>query len=121
MPIQIKNGTRYHKDCPAQVIRTLEEARLAYNMGRGYRLRIYYGDPTTGKWWGDIEAGYIGRSVGPKKIPILIYNKLSRGGTSILDNFIVKIEYANKRQGGVLFDVIRHHEETKEQPARRIH
>lgn len=117
----IKNGTHYSDQCPQQVILALESARIAYVESRGYRLRIYYGNPTTGKWWGDTEAGYIGRSAGPVKVPILLWNRLSMGGHAILDHCIVRVEYANKRQGGVLFDVIKEHEEEHEQPFKRIH
>lgn len=113
------NGTSYN--CPLAVARIFEEARLAYSVGRGYRLRIYYGDPATGLWWGDTQSGYIGRSAGPTKVPLVLWNKLSRGGPPVLDHCIVKVEHANKRQGGVLFDIIKEHTEEKEYPIRRLH
>lgn len=116
----VKNGTHYSPDCPSQVIMAIETARLAHSVGRGYRLRIYYGDPATGLWWGDTQSGYIGRSAGPIKVPLVLWNKVSRGGPAILDHCIVRVEYANKRQGGVLFDVIKEQEE-HEQPFKRIH
>lgn len=118
----IRNGTHYHPGCPPEVILAIEAARLQYLTGRGYRLRIYYGDPASGRWWGDIESGYIGRSAGPMKVPILLRNKLSRGGHAILDHCIVKVEYANKRMGGVILDVIKEKEEADEQESvKRIH
>ena len=39
-------------------------------------------------------AGYIGRSTGSQKIPLLIYNTRSMGGDHILDHCIVKIATA---------------------------
>lgn len=62
------------------------------------RIRIFYGDTETGKCW--LEEydimGYVGCSMGPVKIPLLINNKRSIGGGAILDNCIVKIT-ENKR------------------------
>lgn len=64
------------------------------------RLRIYYGDVETGKCWMDEydTMGTIGRSMGQIKIPLLIKNSRSTGGTSILDDCILRIDsIAQKR------------------------
>lgn len=96
----IVNGTAYSEGTPERVIQVLERF-----MGDRRRLRLYYGDPRTGRDWReshDIE-GHIGRSTGSIKVPILVANRRSMGGGSILTANIVKIEYANKKLGGVLY------------------
>ena len=60
----------------------------------GTRLCIHYGDVVTGKAWGDIETGRIGRSGGSIKIPLVIHNRRAMGGGALLDHCIVKIETA---------------------------
>jgi hypothetical protein len=102
------DGTAYHEETPRSVIGILERFRKARTAGiltSVPRLRLYYGDQRTGKDWGEVcdTTGYIGRSTGEVKIPILLHNRLSIGGTGILDHCIVKIEYANKKDGGVLY------------------
>lgn len=70
------------------------------------RLKLTYGDILTGKEWGDVESGTIGRSTGSIKIPLLIKTKRSLGGGGILTHCIVKIEYTNKKNGRApLWDV----------------
>jgi hypothetical protein len=61
--------------------------------GKKNRIRIFYGDPTSGKDWGEEldVLGYVGRSTGPTKIPLLIYDNRCIGGGAILCNCIVKI------------------------------
>ena len=106
-----RNGTDYGgKDVPPKIVSILEAARLAHLNGRGYRLRIVYGDTATGKPWGDHHSerpcGYIGRSCGPQlKVPLLLPLRTSMGGEPISLHRIVKIEHANKQNGGVLYDV----------------
>jgi hypothetical protein len=105
-----KNGTSYPKDCPPKIVSILEAARLAFNRSEGYRLRIYYGDPTTGKPWGNHPSehpcGYIGRTCGPQiKSPIILPHRSSMGGHIIIADRIVKIEHANKKNGSVLYDI----------------
>jgi hypothetical protein len=95
----IIDGTTYSNDTPKEVIDILERARRLK-----WRLRIHLGDPKTGKPWGDIETGYIGRSCGSIKIPLVIYNTRTTGGPGLLDRCIICIEHANKKSGGVLFD-----------------
>lgn len=73
---------------------------------RNTRIRLFYGDtdspdfeqihnrkPDPGHTWDDeyMVSGYIGRSTGPKKIPLLIHNSRSLGGGAILTGCIVRI------------------------------
>ena len=95
------NGTFYHEQTDEKVVQVLDR----FMHDRDTRLRFCFGDADSGKDWEkelDI-TGYIGRSTGDIKIPILISNKRSSGGGAILDHCIVKIEYANKKKGGVLY------------------
>ena len=57
------------------------------------RIRIFYGNKNTGKDWCEIydTIGYIGKSCGTQKIPLLINNKRSLGGNGILTDCILKI------------------------------
>jgi hypothetical protein len=92
--MQIINGTSYNTSTPADVIRILEASRRCRT-----RLRIHYGStdgPDAGRDWleeCDVE-GYVGRSCGPVKIPILVHNARSIGGAGILDARIVRIRSA---------------------------
>lgn len=88
------NGTSYNKKTPAEVISVLEAARKT-----GTRIKLHYGDTETGKDWKDEYnvTGYVGRSNGLRKVPILLHNSRSTGGISILDHCIIKIK---KSKGG---------------------
>jgi hypothetical protein len=57
------------------------------------RIRIFYGDVNTGKAWAEEYSvlGRVGRSTGTQPVPILLHNKTSHGGSSILTNCIVAI------------------------------
>jgi hypothetical protein len=82
---KIYNGTAYHVDTPIEVINALETARIARQFGRRLRLRLFLGDPETGRDWGEEYdvIGYIGRSGGHIKIPLLLPNATSvYGGAS---------------------------------------
>lgn len=85
---KIVNGTAYHKDTPMEVVAVLEASRQ-----HDIRIRLFYGDVETGRdWMEEYETmGRVGRSVGPIKIPILLKQRNSNGGTAILDDCIVKI------------------------------
>ena len=58
------------------------------------RIVLDYGDVETGESWGEVYdvTGTIGRSTGQLPIPILVYNKRSYGGGSILDHCIISIK-----------------------------
>jgi hypothetical protein len=82
-------GIYYHVQTPDAVIEALESAR-----SRRQRVRIYLGDAKTGRDW--LEecdvTGYIGNSLGPLRVPLLINNRRSTGGSALLDHCIVKIK-----------------------------
>lgn len=82
------NGTSFDERTPAEVIEVLEAARQNRT-----RLHVSFGDVQTGDDWLDEfgSHGYIGRSMGPIKIPLLIANRRSTGGPGLLDHCIVRI------------------------------
>jgi hypothetical protein len=100
------NGTFYHADTSKDIINYLEVIKA-----KGFRVRFHWGDTKTGKDWGDTYdvCGTIGRSTGTIKIPLLINNARSMGGGALLDDCIVKITYANKKEGGVLYQHPKYH------------
>jgi hypothetical protein len=92
----VLNGTTY-KASPA-LAEVIERCRQSKK-----RFRFYLGDSTTGRAWGDVDKGYLGRSMGPVKIPIVLANRRSLAGPGLLDQCVVKIEFANKTDGGVVY------------------
>ena len=82
------NGTSFDERTPDEVIRVLELARQNRT-----RLHISLGDTSNGKdWLEEFEShGYVGRSMGPVKVPLLVANRRSLGGGAILDHCIVRI------------------------------
>lgn len=102
---KIKNGTAYHAQTPENIVNILEEARQS---NRSIRLRFCFGDVETGRDWGEVNdiAGYIGRSTGAIKIPLLLSKITSSGGGGLLDHCIVRIE--KKNNGGSYREVYRH-------------
>ncbi len=85
------NGTTYHPDTLQAVQDVLERARQTRT-----RVRLSYGETTTGQDWNERwdVTGYVSRSCGPIHIPILVYNRRSMGGCGILDHCIVRIATA---------------------------
>ena len=85
----VVNGTSYDSRTPIEVINVLENARK-----NDTRIILDYGHTETGASWGETFdiTGYIGRSTGSIKIPILISNSRSNGGGAILDYCIVGIK-----------------------------
>lgn len=85
---KVVNGTSYHTETPVAIIDVLERVRQNRT-----RLHISYGDTGTGKdWLEEFDAhGYVGRSMGPVKVPLLIANRRSTGGGAMLDHCIVRI------------------------------
>ena len=71
----------------------------------GRRVKIQYGSCLTGRpWHEDLwDYGCISTSMGPKKILILVHNRRSMGGASILIQNIVSIGYSNKKYGDVIW------------------
>ena len=58
------------------------------------RIVVDYGDVKTGKSWGEVYdiTGYVGRSTGGIKIPLLIHNSRSHGGGALFDDCILSIK-----------------------------
>ncbi len=69
--------TAYEASTSDEVIRVLEDCRK-----HRMRIRLTYGDVTTGKSWGEgFDVGYVGRSKGTDAyFPILVHNARSMGG-----------------------------------------
>jgi len=105
---KVVNETWYSEKTPDNIVTKLETHRL-----RGTRIRFHWGDKETGKDWGDTYdvEGRIGRSTGQIKIPLLINNSRSMGGGAILTDSIVKMRYANKKQGGIIYQHPNYHTE----------
>lgn len=85
---KVYNGTWYCLDTPDGVIYILDGA-----MKNHKRIRVFYGYTETGRDWMEIydTIGYVSRSCGNIKIPLLIKNSRSISGTGILDDSIVNI------------------------------
>lgn len=90
------NGTTY-KALP-ELAQVIERCRTS-----GKRFQFHLGDSETGRAWGDVDIGRLGRSMGPIKIPIVLSNRRSIAGPGLLDHCVVKIEYANKTEGGIVW------------------
>lgn len=73
----------------ADIMSSLEHA-----FNNGTRIRVWYGDSMTGSAWPEENdvLGYVGRSTGNRKIPLLIFNQKSSGGGGILQDCIVRID-----------------------------
>lgn len=97
---KVVNGTSYHEETPDKLVEILERLRAGKT-----RIVLDYGDTKTGKSWGDIYdiTGHLSRSTGSIKIPILIHNKRSIGGGSILDHCIIKISESKGKK--VLYSI----------------
>ena len=83
------NGTFFAEGTNEQIMNIVN----IYVGRKTERLRVYYGDATTGKSWHEENdvCGYIGRSAGTQKIALLIANKHSMGGGALLTDCIIKI------------------------------
>lgn len=103
---KIINGTAYHEETPDKIVNIIENARIS---NRSIRLRFCYGDTETGRDWGDTidQCGYIGRSTGSIKVPLIIKKINSFGGGAILDNCIIKVE--QKHHGDKVYTEVYKH------------
>lgn len=81
--------TTFNDRTPQEVRSELEHARL-----RDMRVRLWYGDTDTGKAWPEEHdvIGYIGRSSGRIRVPIILHNRFSASGPAIIDHRIVRID-----------------------------
>lgn len=64
------------------------------------RIRVWYGDTLTGKAWQEEHdvLGYVGRSTGKWKVPLLIANARSMGAPAMLDHCIVRVDRIEDRR-----------------------
>lgn len=95
------SGTAYHIETPDDLVKIMEQLRE-----NNTRVTFDFGDTVTGESWEeefDI-TGRIGRSTGRIKIPLLIKTSRSWGGGAILDHCILSIKYANKKDGGIIYE-----------------
>ena len=108
---KVVNGTSYDVRTPDEVIRVLENARKNHT-----RIHISLGDTEKSlvrirnggtesrlglDWLNENDTyGYVGRSSGSVKIPLLIHNSRSVGGNAILDHCIVRIR---RSTGAILY------------------
>lgn len=71
----------------------------------GIRIRVHYGDVETGRDWGDFHdvEGRVGRSIGRVVVPLLVSKPQSPGGSPIMTQHIVRLRWANRREGGDLY------------------
>ena len=85
---QVVNGTSYDVRTPSEVVAILENARQTRT-----RLHVSLGDSESGRDWleENMVNGFIGRSTGSIKVPLLIHNRRSVGGPSLLDHCIVRV------------------------------
>ena len=92
---KVCNGTFYYLDTPDRLIEVLEDIRE-----KKTRIRIEYGNVDTGKSWGETHdiSGTIGRTMGPLKCPILLYNSRSTGGGIILTDCILEIRTSKDKK-----------------------
>lgn len=96
---RVVNGTFYREGTPAEVIEILESYRHSWR-GAYARLELDYGDTATGQSWGEVydTTGYIGRTMGPIKSPILLPNSRSHGGGIISTDCIVRIRLSRGKR-----------------------
>lgn len=89
----------FHKDTPEAVQTAIHAAYCQRNMPEG-RIRVWYGDHTTGHAWQEEYdvVGRVKRSTGGLKVPLLIANERSLGGGSILTEHIVRIDSISDRR-----------------------
>jgi len=82
------SGMCYHKDCPPALVTLLE-----YHRVKGTRLLFTFGNVETGEVWESLtpERGRIGRSTGPRPIPLLVRTSRSFGGEALMSHCILRI------------------------------
>lgn len=100
---KVIDGTSFHSQTTDKVCEILNRC-----MKDRTRIKIDLGHTEPdheklGHSWGEIYdvTGYVGRSGGSIKIPLLVYNSRSMGGGGILDHCIVQIK--ESKGGRVLY------------------
>jgi len=97
---KVVNGTSYSVNTNDKVIEVLERCR-----NNRTRILIDYGDVQTKESWNEVYdiSGYVGRSNGTYKVPLLIHNSRSLGGGAILTDCILSIKESKGKR--VLFSL----------------
>lgn len=94
------NGITYDDNTPDDVIKILDYARINI-----IRVRILYGDKELGNIWKHTETGYIHKTAGASPQPVIINsNGKFALAKELYQGCIMQIEYANKKDGGVLYE-----------------
>lgn len=91
---KVIDGISFSASAPEKVCAVLLKYLNKPHYIKSDRLRLFYGDTATGECWMEEfdTMGYIGFSIGPQKIPLLIKTRRSKGGCGILDSCIVRIQ-----------------------------
>lgn len=76
---KVVDGTSYCSDTPDSLVQALERARLSRT-----RIRVTYSE-------GNSHSGYVGRTTGQVKVPILVHNSRSLGGTLITECCVLEV------------------------------
>ena len=97
---KVVNGTSYHESTPDTLITVLEKARTERT-----RVVFDFGNTDTKESWNESFdiCGYISRSMGPIKIPMLVYNSRSLGGGSILTQHVLPVKTSKGKR--VLYSI----------------
>ncbi len=89
---KIVDGTCYDSRTSDEVIRAIE-----YAYKKKLKIKFHYGHSDGRDWHEENDCrGYIGRSTGKYKIPLILASKNSHGGPGILDHCIVRIIVSGK-------------------------
>lgn len=98
---KVSNGTFYPANIPSKLVEVLENCRINKT-----RIVIDYGDTVTGVSWNEANdvTGYIGRTTGENKAPILVYNSRSLGGGCIMCGNILTIRESKGKK--LIYSVI---------------
>jgi hypothetical protein len=94
------NETSYTINTNDKVIEVLERCK-----SNRKRIIVDYGNVETKESWNEVYdvTGYVGRSTGDIKIPLLVYNRRSIGGGSISTDCILSIKESKGKR--VLFSL----------------
>lgn len=73
---------------------------LEHLLAQRVRCRIWYGNTETGLAWPDEYdvTGYIGRSTGTRRVPLMIHDTTSIGGGALMTAKILRIDVIWSRQ-----------------------
>lgn len=87
---KVINGTSYHAETPAKLTAVLDTL-----IERRQLCRVFYGHKDGKSWHEENDCyGYVGRSTGTCKIPLMVHPR-SHGGPALLDHCIVGVLVRN--------------------------